>query len=75
MLAYSDKNWRSSDAGPICAGAWIAVCAGFSFKCELCAFGLAFLFFPFVLSASLAHGVGTLFRFLRHGNLKSIYGG
>lgn len=60
VLAYADKAWHSDDAAPISAGAWVAVCVAFSSQCPVCAFGLVFPFFPFVLSALLAHGIGTL---------------
>jgi len=62
VLAYSDKEWCSNDAAPVCLAAWIAVCVGFSFQCKLCALGLATVFFPFILSALLAHGFGSLCR-------------
>jgi hypothetical protein len=63
LLAYSDDAWSSSDAAPVCLAAWIAVCVAFSFKCTVCVIGLAVTFFPFILSALLAHGFGATCRF------------
>ena len=65
VLAYSDSDWSSNDAGPVCLAAWIAVCFAFSFKCTICVIGLAVTFFPFILSALLAHGFGAACRFFR----------
>jgi presenilin-like A22 family membrane protease len=65
VLAYSDKGWCSNDAAPVCLAAWITVCVGLSFRCKICALGLAAVFFPFILSALLAHGFGTLCRFAK----------
>jgi hypothetical protein len=65
LLAYSDSGWSSNDAGPVCLAAWIAVCVAFSFKCTICVIGLAVAFFPFIVSALLAHGFGALCRFLK----------
>jgi hypothetical protein len=64
-LAYSDSAWSSNDAGPVCLAAWIAVCFAFSFKCTICVIALAVTFFPFILSALLAHGLGATCRFFR----------
>jgi presenilin-like A22 family membrane protease len=65
VLAYSDKDWCSNDAAPVCLAAWITVCVGLSFQCKICALGLVTVFFPFILSALLAHGFGTLCRFAK----------
>lgn len=65
FLAYADEGWSSSDAAPVCLAAWIAACIGFSFKCKICALGMAFPFFPFIVSALLAHGLGALCRFVK----------
>ncbi|MFZ0284268.1 MAG: hypothetical protein WAL32_03495 [Terriglobales bacterium] len=65
VLAYVDSDWSSNDAGPVCLAAWIAVCVAFSFKCTICVIGLAVTFFPFILSALLAHGFGATCRFLK----------
>ena len=65
LLAYSDDAWSSSDAAPVCLAAWIAVCVAFSFKCTVCVIGLAVTFFPFILSALLAHGFGATCRFFK----------
>jgi hypothetical protein len=65
VLAYSDKGWGSNDAAPVCLAAWITVCVGLSFRCKICALGLATVFFPFIFSALLAHGFGTLCRFAK----------
>ena len=65
VLAYSDSAWSSNDAAPVCLAAWIAVCFAFSFKCTICVIGLAVAFFPFILSALLAHGLGASCRFLK----------
>jgi hypothetical protein len=65
VLAYSDNHWSSNDAAPVCLAAWIAVCVAFSFKCTICVIGLAVTFFPFILSAILAHGFGAACRFLK----------
>jgi hypothetical protein len=65
VLAYSDSTWSSNDAAPVCLAAWIAVCVAFSFKCTICVIGLAVTFFPFILSALLAHGLGATCRFLK----------
>jgi presenilin-like A22 family membrane protease len=65
FLAYADEDWCSNDAAPVCVAAWIAACVGISFQCKLCALGLCFTFFPFILSALLAHGFGTVCRFLK----------
>jgi len=64
-LAYSDETWCSNDAAPVCVAAWVAVCVGLSFQCKVCALGVATVFFPFVVSALLAHGFGTLCRFAK----------
>jgi hypothetical protein len=66
FLAYSDIAWSSNDAAPVCLAAWIAVCVAFSFKCTICVIGLAVTFFPFILSALLAHGFGATCRFLKN---------
>jgi len=63
VLAFSDSYWRSNDAAPVCVLAWIAASIALSFKCPVCVVGLAVTFFPFVLSAILAHGFGTVCRF------------
>lgn len=65
VLAYSDEAWCSNDAAPVCLVAWITVCVGLSFQCKICALGLATVFLPFILSALLAHGFGTLCRFAK----------
>ena len=65
FLAYADEGWSSHDAAPICLAAWITACIGFSFKCKICALGMAVPFFPFILSALLAHGLGALCRFVK----------
>jgi len=65
LLAYSDNAWSSNDAAPVCLAAWIAVSVAFSFKCTICVIGLAVTFFPFILSALLAHGFGASCRFLK----------
>jgi hypothetical protein len=65
LLAYSDNAWSSNDAAPVCLAAWIAVCVAFSFKCTICVIGLAVTFFPFILSALLAHGFGATCRFFK----------
>lgn len=65
FLAYSDKDWCSNDAAPVCLAAWITVCVGLSFQCKMCALGLATVFFPFILTALLAHGFGALCRFAK----------
>lgn len=65
VLAYSDETWCSNDAAPVCVAAWVAVCVGLSFLCNVCALGVATVFFPFVASALLAHGFGTLCRFAK----------
>ena len=64
-LAYSDETWCSNDAAPVCVAAWVAVCVVLSFLCKVCALGVATVFFPFVASALLAHGFGTLCRFAK----------
>jgi hypothetical protein len=65
ILAYSDNAWSSNDAASPCVAAWIAVCVAFSFKCTICVIGLAVTFFPFILSALLAHGFGAGCRFFK----------
>lgn|ERR1700683_2942292 len=65
LLAYFDNAWSSNDAGPVCLAAWIAVCVAFSFKCTICVIGLAVTFFPFILSALLAHGFGAICRLFK----------
>lgn len=65
VLAYSDREWCSNDAAPVCLAAWIAACFVLSFQCKICMVGLATVFFPFILSALLAHGLGTLVRFAK----------
>jgi presenilin-like A22 family membrane protease len=65
LLAFADRDWCSSDAAPVCVGAWVAVCVAFSFKCPTCVIGLAVAFFPFILSALLAHGLGTACRLFK----------
>jgi hypothetical protein len=69
LLAYSDETWRSSDAAPVCLGAWVLVCYGFSLHCVICPVGVAFPFFPFILTALLAHTVGTLCQLAKPSNL------
>jgi len=32
VLAYSDDNWRSADAAPLCLTAWLAVFGAYSVK-------------------------------------------
>jgi hypothetical protein len=60
VLAFYDKTWHSSDAASVCLVAWIVVCAGFWPKYgEICPFGVALPFFPFVLFALIAHTAGT----------------
>ena len=65
VLAYSDNAWSSNEAAPVCLAAWVAVCVAFSFKCTVCVIGLAVTFFPFILSALLAHGFGATCRFFK----------
>jgi|ERR1700722_1023910 hypothetical protein len=65
LFAYIDAAWSSNDAAPVCLAAWIAVCVAFSFKCTICVIGLAVTFFPFILSALLAHGFGAICRFFK----------
>jgi len=65
VLAYSDNDWCSEDAAPVCLAAWIAVCVGFWLRCPICVVSLAVTFFPFILSTLLAHGFGTLCRFFK----------
>lgn len=64
-LAYSDETWCSNDAAPVCVAAWVAVCVALSFQCKVCALAVATVFFPFVFSALVAHGFGTLCRFAK----------
>src|SRR3954464_9539643 len=73
ILAYSDKTWRSSDAAPVCAGAWIAVYEGFSFNGKICALGVALPFLGLVLCALLAHGLGILCRLAQRREWKPSY--
>jgi hypothetical protein len=65
VLAYSDKGWCSNDAAPVSLAAWFTACVVLSFQCKICALGMATVFFPFILSALLAHGFGTLCRFAK----------
>jgi hypothetical protein len=65
LLAYSDSGWSSNDAAPVCLAAWVAVSVAFSFKCTICVIALAVTFFPFILSALLAHGFGAICRSLK----------
>jgi presenilin-like A22 family membrane protease len=65
VLAFSDKEWCSNDAAPVSLAAWITVCVGLSFQCKICMLGLATVFFPFILSALLAHGFGTFCRLVK----------
>ena len=65
LLAYSDKTWRSSDAARVIFGVGAIVLIGLSYEypraCEyLVAMLLALV--AFILSAQLAHKVGTLCR-------------
>ena len=60
VLAYADKNWTSHDAAPVCAGGWVAACAVLVNKHPMCAVGLGFSFLPFVATALVAYGIGTL---------------
>jgi hypothetical protein len=60
VLAYAERNWTSNDAAPVCAGAWVAACALLVHKHPMCAFGLGFIFLPFVVITLVAHGIGTL---------------
>ncbi|MFZ0360777.1 MAG: hypothetical protein WAL58_10100 [Terriglobales bacterium] len=60
VLAYSDDNWRSADAAPLCLTAWPAVFGAYSVKYGAqCPMSALFPFFPLVLSALLAHALGT----------------
>jgi hypothetical protein len=65
LLAYSDNGWSSNDAAPVCLAAWTVVCVAFSFKCTICVIGLAVTFFPFIVSALLAHGLCAICRFFK----------
>jgi hypothetical protein len=72
-LAYSDKTWRSVDAARVIVGAGIVVYMGLSLQYkELCPMGVLLAFFPFTLSALIAHTIGTTVRRLgKHDSLKS----
>jgi len=62
-LAYSDKTWRSGDAAGVILGAWIAVYLGLSIHYDqLCPLPVAIPLAPFILSAQLAHAMGTFFQ-------------
>lgn len=64
-LAYSDKNWRSSDAAPICVGAWAIVSVALVHKYAIaCPFTVMFPFLPFLISAVIAHAAGKATQFL-----------
>jgi hypothetical protein len=65
LLAYSDKTWRSDDAAGVIIAVGMAVFKGLSLEYHrACSYfvpaGLALV--AFVLSALLAHKVGTLCR-------------
>ena len=63
VLAYRDENWRSSDAAPVIVGAWLTVDTALSLQyARLCPMETALPLFPFVLSALVAHALGTLCR-------------
>jgi hypothetical protein len=71
VLAYSDKTWRSSDSARVIIGAWIAVYLGISAQHDkLCPMGVAIPLLPFILSAQIAHAVGTLFQPRKHDDMK-----
>ncbi len=73
-LAYSDKTWRSGDAAGVILGVWIAVYIGLSFQYDkLCLLPVAIPLAPFILSAQLAHTIGTLCQPKRHDDMKSTY--
>jgi hypothetical protein len=60
VLAYLDKAWRSSDAASVIICAWFAVYLGISAQhAKLCPMGVAIPLLPFILSAHIAHSVGT----------------
>src|SRR5205814_9439271 len=64
-LAYSDENWRSSDAATVCAAAWTSVAAAFLHIYHTnCVAIVAVPFVPFVASAVVAHAAGHATRFL-----------
>jgi hypothetical protein len=64
VLACYDKNWRSSEAAPICTAAWSIVAAGFLVKLHSnCLLLVAFPFPPFIASAAVAHAAGRATRF------------
>jgi uncharacterized membrane protein YGL010W len=71
-LTYSDKTWRSSDAASVISAAWTVVYIGLSLQYnELCPMGPLMALVAFILSALLAHMVGTLCRRVGHDNMKS----
>jgi hypothetical protein len=73
-LAYSDKTWRSGDAARVILGAWTAVYIGLSIQYgQLCRLPVAIPLAPFILSAQLAHTIGTLCRPKQHHDMKSTY--
>ena len=74
VLAYSDKTWRSGDAARVILGAWAAVYIGLSFQYDkLCPLPVAIPLAPFILSAQLAHTIGTFCRPKQHDDMKSTY--
>jgi hypothetical protein len=63
VLACSDGSWRSCDAVPVSAVAWIAVYACFSLKHpDGCPWTIFLLFIPLIFCAQLGHTVGALFQ-------------
>jgi hypothetical protein len=72
VLAYSDKNWRSSDAARVICSAWAAVYFLLSFQLgHFCPMGALIPLFPFTLSALLANRVGKFCQPREHDDMNS----
>jgi hypothetical protein len=72
VLAYFDKTWRSVDAARVILWAGIAVYMGLSLQFKgLCPMGVLLGLVPFILSAQIAHTIGSLCRSRKHDDLKS----
>ena len=65
VLAYYEKNWRSSAAAQVCAAAWALVAAGFVLKLHTaCIILVVFPFPPFIAAATFAQAAGRATRFV-----------
>jgi hypothetical protein len=74
-LACYDKNWRSSEAAPVCVAAWAVVAVSFMVKLHTnCLLLVAFPFPAFIASAAAAHTAGRATRLYstRRGSMRDM---